>query len=227
MDKNRDLYSVAKKYRRAKRAKKKMTVMSTIFLSISFLLFVASIILFSMNNDVESVATAKYAALASGILLLIVGGIFLAILIKSVVNIKTTLKQYAEKDLEPYVAQVEKDIIKRKLEIERAKREREAHYNAFHPTYTRGTGTSVGGASAGSSTGGASGGSFGTQAGYYKDSRGITRKVGEDFFDSEGIYRRAGESYFDGKGEMRSAGEEFYDAKGELRSPGESFYDEK
>lgn len=227
MDKNRDLYSVAKNYRRAKRAKKKMTVMSTIFLSISFLFFVFSIILFSINN-VESIATTKYAALASGILLLIVGIIFLAILIKSAVNIKTTLKQYAEKDLEPYVAQVEKDIIKRKLEIERAKREREAFNRSFHPEYQRSTSASVGSSSTKSSSGGgARGGSFGTQDGYYKDSKGITRKVGEDFFDSEGVYRRAGENYFDGKGEMRSSGEEFYDAKGELRSSGDYFHDEK
>lgn len=226
MDKNRDLYSVAKKYRRAKRAKKKMTVMSTIFLSVAFVCFVAGILIVSLTEPVPGDAT-RYAPFAGGGVCMLPGAIFLAILIKSVCNIRAISKEHTEKELEPYVAQVEKDIIKRKLEIERAKREREAHYNAFHPTYTRGTGTSVGGASAGSSTGGASGGSFGTQAGYYKDSRGITRKVGEDFFDSEGIYRRAGESYFDGKGEMRSAGEEFYDAKGELRSPGESFYDEK
>ena len=227
MDKNSELYIVAKKYRRAKRAKKKTTVLCSIFFSISLLLFIASIIFFGLENQ-EAVATAKYASLACGSLLLIVGGVFLAILIKSVVNIKAILKLYTENELAPYATQVEKDIEAKKLEIERAKREREAFNRSFHPEYQRSTSASVGSSSTKSSSGGgARGGSFGTQDGYYKDSKGITRKVGEDFFDSEGVYRRAGENYFDGKGEMRSSGEEFYDAKGELRSSGDYFHDEK
>ena len=226
MDKNSELYLIAKKYRRAKRAQKSMTVLAVIFLSVAFVCFVAGILIVSLTEPVPGDAT-RYASFAGGGVCMLPGAIFLAILIKSVCNIRAISKEHTEKELEPYIAQVEKDIIKRKLEIERAKREREAHINAFNPSYTKRTGASGVSSSSNASSGGAKGGSFGTQDGYYKDSKGITRKVGEDFFDSKGIYRQGGENYFDGNGEMRTAGEDFYDAKGELRSSGDYFYDEK
>ena len=231
MDKNSEIYKIANRFRKARRTKKKMIVLSSIFAPLSILFLVGFYVLRGVTAG-RGAGSETYGCLAGGILLGIPAIIFIALLISSLVKMKGAQKAYAKKELLEMADEIEKQLSKEKNEMlwetERAKREREEFYNMRYSAVKASNNSSNNAQDNDSSASGKEPkGSFGMQNGYYKDSKGVVRRVGEDFFDSEGIYRRQGEDYFDGKGELRSQGEDFYDAKGELRSSGEYFNDEK